>query len=70
VTENIPVHQFSSIPGVVFMQTSHGNHFGFVEGPLIEVFSSDYSYTYPAKVAVTYFETVGNRRRVKDVPLN
>lgn len=62
VTENIPVNEFRNVPGVVYMQTSHGNHFGFVEGSLLEAFSSDHAYTYPAKVALTFFETVGKHR--------
>ena len=72
VSENIPLEEFKDIDGIVFMYTSHGNHFGFMEGSLLNAFSSDETYTYPAKVALTFFETVnkscgGNGRDCKSL---
>ena len=61
MSSNIPGEEIRRSPNVIFMQTSHGNHFGFMEGSLMEAFSSDECYTYPAKVALTFFSEVEKR---------
>lgn len=38
------------------METSHGSHIGFVEGSISEMFTSESCYSYPAKVALEFFD--------------
>ena len=58
-----PLHNYSSLDvtnytvnqRVIFMETSHGNHFGFYEGSSIfDAFRNTTSYTYPARVALSF----------------
>ena len=56
--EHINVEAFSQNPFLIYMETQFGNHFGFYEGNLMEVFQSKSCYTYPAKVAVEFFQQV------------
>lgn len=56
VEHGIDLKHYVSNPNVFFMQPSHGNHFGFYLGPLLEAFSNQESYTFPAKVAATFIE--------------
>eukprot|EP00602_Paraphysomonas_sp_CaronLab_P005130 CAMPEP_0185033208 /NCGR_PEP_ID=MMETSP1103-20130426/21976_1 /TAXON_ID=36769 /ORGANISM="Paraphysomonas bandaiensis, Strain Caron Lab Isolate" /LENGTH=328 /DNA_ID=CAMNT_0027569409 /DNA_START=231 /DNA_END=1215 /DNA_ORIENTATION=- len=58
VDKNIPVDVVTSNPHVIYMETSHGNHIGFVEGPLFEAFTNSNCYSYPAKVAAVFFQTI------------
>jgi predicted alpha/beta-fold hydrolase len=53
-------------PNVVILETSHGNHFGFYEGPLRTAFSNSTCYTYPAKVALQYFNIVSSVSKIKN----
>jgi hypothetical protein len=41
-----------------YMETKYGNHFGFYEGSLLDAFKNQTSYTYPAKLATEFFETI------------
>ncbi len=61
--ENIDIDGFYRNPHTIFMEPSHGNHFGFVEGGLLDaVFGeSDQCYRYPAQVAEVFFEAVTQR---------
>ena len=42
----------------VYMETRHGNHFGYYEEDLTKALSSDKTYTYPPRVAAVFFEQV------------
>jgi len=42
----------------VYMQTKFGNHFGFYEESIFKAFSSKKTYTYPARVARVFFDTI------------
>ena len=52
------VERFIDNPNTIFMETPHGNHFGFYEGPLIAAFHNTTSYTYPAKLAIEFFNAI------------
>ena len=45
-------------PNVIYVEPQYGNHFGFYEGGLTQAFTSRTSYTYPAKVAVEFFDAI------------
>jgi hypothetical protein len=38
------------------METAHGSHIGFIEGNISEIYSSENCYSYPAKVALEFFD--------------
>ena len=40
------------------MEPEYGNHFGFFEGGIFEIFSNKTSYTYPAKLASEFFRII------------
>lgn len=58
VLTHIPVQNYCRSPFVIFMMPSHGNHLGFFEGSLFTCFSNTTSYTYPAKVAISFFNSI------------
>ena len=47
VRAGIPVREYTTNKNVIFVQPSHGAHFGFYEGSLLAAFSNTTSYTYP-----------------------
>ncbi len=55
---NTPTEIYTASEHVIYMETEHGNHLGFYEGGLFDAFTNKTSYTYPARVAVTFFETI------------
>jgi len=40
------------------MEPTHGNHFGFCEGSLLDIRSNTTTYAYPAKVAGLFMELI------------
>ena len=54
------VEEYTSNPYVIYVEPEFGNHFGFYEGGLFQVFSNKTSYTYPAKVALEFFNIILN----------
>jgi len=58
VREHVAVNDLSSNPHIVYFEPCYGNHFGFYEGSIFEALSNKTSYTYPAKCAVEFFDTV------------
>jgi predicted alpha/beta-fold hydrolase len=48
---------------MIYMETTHGSHIGFIEGGLLEAFSSDRCYTYPAKIALAFFNLAAERMK-------
>ena len=56
------VAEITSNPNIIFMETKYGNHFGFYEGSLSDAFSSEGTYTYPAKVARAFFDCIVTAR--------
>lgn len=56
--ENCHVNDFYSNPNTIYLETYYGNHFGFYEGSIFQAFSNTTSYTYPAKVALEFFNVV------------
>ena len=50
--------EYTQNPNVIYVEPQYGNHFGFYEGGLTQAFSSRTSYTYPAKVAVEFFDAI------------
>ena len=58
VRENIPYQYLSRNKNFIYIEPSAGNHFGFYEGDLFEAFSNKTSYTWPAKCAILFFESL------------
>lgn len=58
---NIDVEVYKTNPNIIYFEPKYGNHFGFYEGPLRTAFSNSTSFTYPAKVATEFFETILSR---------
>ena len=56
------VAEITSNPNIIFMETKYGNHFGFYEGSLSDAFSSEGTYTYPAKVARAFCDCIVTAR--------
>ena len=54
----IDLEKYTSNPNVIFLETSHGNHFGFYEGGFCSAFSNTSSYTYPPRVALAFLEEI------------
>lgn len=58
IDENIDVNLYISNENIVFYSPPHGNHFGFYEGGIFEAFTNKSSYTYPARIALAFFQKV------------
>jgi predicted alpha/beta-fold hydrolase len=58
VEDGIAIKEYVKNPNVFFLKPSHGNHFGFYEGPLSQAFSNTTSYTYPPNVAMVVIQTI------------
>ena len=52
------VEEYTRNPNVIYMEPEYGNHFGFFEGGIFEIFSNKTSYTYPAKLALEFFRII------------
>ena len=52
------VEEYTINPNVIYIEPEYGNHFGFFEGGIFEIFSNKTSYTYPAKVALEFFRII------------
>ena len=52
------VEEYTRNPNVIYMEPEYGNHFGFFEGVIFEIFSNKTSYTYPAKLALEFFRII------------
>jgi hypothetical protein len=65
-TSNFDISIYERNPNIVYMETKFGSHFGFYEGPLQQAFSSKTCYTYPAKVATVFFETIREKQRIRN----
>ena len=44
----------------IYMSTAAGNHFGFYEGHITEALTSAKTYTYPARVARVFFDSISS----------
>jgi predicted alpha/beta-fold hydrolase len=58
---NLPVqHILAHNPDILYCETKRGNHFGFYEGTAWDAFRgvNNDCYTYPAKLAKCFFDTV------------
>jgi hypothetical protein len=69
VRDNINLERVTANPNLIYLEPMHGNHFGFYEGPLSAAFTNTTSYTYPARLAVTFFNTIIDHQREGDIPL-
>ena len=58
VRENIKVDRLVENPNIIFMEPRRGNHFGFYEGGLLEAFSCERTYSYPPRVALSFFKSI------------
>jgi predicted alpha/beta-fold hydrolase len=58
VREHVQVDDFITNNNVVYYEPEYGNHFGFYEGSLWKMFSNSDSYTFPAKLALEFFNTI------------
>ena len=58
VRESIPHQYLSRNKNFIYIEPSAGNHFGFYEGDLFEAFTNKTSYTWPAKCAISFFESL------------
>jgi predicted alpha/beta-fold hydrolase len=58
VREIVPLQEFKQNPNVIYVETPHGGHFGWVEGRLRDAYETDTMYTYPARVAELLFQSV------------
>jgi len=58
VHENIDIAAVTANPHIVLMEPRAGNHFGFYEGGLLQAFSCEDTYTYPARAAKAFFDTI------------
>lgn len=63
VRENICLDKVTCNPNLIYLEPQHGNHFGFYEGRLRSAFSNTSSYTYPARLAITFFNTIIEEER-------
>jgi len=54
---NMCLEQLVANPSIVYMEPQYGSHFGFIEA------SSTASYTYPAKIAVSFFDVIAPAKR-------
>jgi predicted alpha/beta-fold hydrolase len=52
------MEEILSNPNIFYVETKYGNHFGFYEGYLWEMFSSKTCYSYPAKLVIEFFGTL------------
>jgi len=58
VREHVQVDDFISNHNVIYYEPEYGNHFGFYEGSLWKMFSNKSSYTFPAKLALEFFNSI------------
>ena len=58
IANNLPIDKYVTSPAVILMTTQYGNHLGFYEGGLWDALSNQTSYTYPGKVALSFFESI------------
>lgn len=58
--DNVQIENFYQNPHVIYIEPFHGNHFGFYEGSLFELFTNTTSYTYPARVAIEFFQALAD----------
>ena len=59
------VEEYTLNPNVIYVEPEYGNHFGFMEGSLLESFSNKTSYTYPAKIALEFFNLILEEKKMK-----
>jgi len=50
--------KYTANSNVLLMETSHGNHLGFYEGDIFQAFTNTVSYTYPAKLALLFSNSI------------
>jgi predicted alpha/beta-fold hydrolase len=55
------VEEIKKHPDMIYMETTYGSHIGFIEGGFFEAFSSDRCYSYPARVALTFFNLAAEK---------
>lgn len=59
VHKNLPVPDIITNCNIIFMETDHGNHLGYVEGGLLESISHrNTNYSYPTKLALIFFNEI------------
>ena len=58
VRSHLMVEEYTMNPNVIYVEPEYGNHFGFFEGGIFEIFSNKTSYTYPAKLALEFFNII------------
>ena len=58
VREHVQVDDFVKNENIIYYEPEYGNHFGFYEGSLWNMFSNTTSYTYPSKLAVEFFNAI------------
>mmetsp|Transcript_15210 Transcript_15210/g.14617 ORF Transcript_15210/g.14617 Transcript_15210/m.14617 type:complete len:430 (-) Transcript_15210:701-1990(-) len=70
VRNHLMVEEYTINPNVIYVEPEYGNHFGFYEGGLFELFSNKTSYTYPAKVAIEFFNIILNEKKNETIIKN
>ena len=60
------IEEYTQNPNVIYVEPEYGNHFGFYEGGLFELFTNKTSYTYPAKVALEFFSIILDEKSCKN----
>lgn len=66
VRNHLMIEEYTQNPNVIYVEPEYGNHFGFYEGGLFELFTNKTSYTYPAKVALEFFSIILDEKSCKN----
>ena len=62
VRDGIDLEHYTNNKNIIFIEPSHGNHFGFCDGSIFEIFTNQTSYLYPPKVAKVLLDMILERR--------
>ena len=70
VRKGIDLEHYTENENIIFIEPSHGNHFGFYNGSFFEMFTNDVSYMYPLQIASTLLDCVYESKPFSNIDSN
>lgn len=70
VRKGIDLEHYTENENIIFIEPSHGNHFGFYNGSFFEMFTNDVSYMYPPQIASTLLDCVYESKPFSNIDSN